>query len=224
MERLAEILDSYRALLAEVDCWFDACLQEGETRLACRRGCHACCRGLFEISLLDACLLQEAFNKLPADTRHLILARCWSRLAELQQRWPGLVAPYLLNGLPEEEWTAMPEDDPTPCPLLDDAGLCHVYEARPLVCRLHGLPNVDLYGEDFEGTVCTLHPGDPRQVLTAKVLHWNFRETFRREAALLAAFTEQLGGVRKEGYDTFIPLALLADYRAVDWRRMKARE
>lgn len=221
MDRLPELSAAYRALLGEVDAWFDACLQAGGSRLACRGGCHACCRALFDISLLDAWLLKEAFSCLPETTRQQVLARCRPRLAELQQRWPNLQPPYLLNSLPEEQWTSMPEGDPTPCPLLDDEGLCLVYAARPLVCRLHGLPSIDLSGEDFDGTVCTLHPGEPQTVLPEKVLRWRFREVFTREAALLAAFVEQLGGLETAGFDTFIPLALLADYTIVDWRNLK---
>lgn len=213
-----EIIDAYRALLGEVDAWFDACLQAGGSHLACRGGCSACCRALFDITLLDAFLLKEAFARLPQATRRRVLGRCRPRLAELQKRWPDLRPPFLLNSLPAEEWQAMPEGDLTPCPLLDEAGLCLVYESRPLVCRLHGLPNIDLSGEDFEGTVCTLHPGAPQTVLTEKVLHWQFREVFEREAALLATFAEKLCDAGASGFDTFIPLALLADYDHLDWQ------
>lgn len=216
-----QILAAYRILLGEVDAWFDGCLQAGGSRLACRGGCRACCRALFDITLLDAWLLKEAFARLPATTRRQVLDRCQPRLDELQQLWPRLQPPYLLNSLPEEEWTAMPEDDQTPCPLLDDEGLCLIYEARPLVCRLHGLPSIDLSGEDFDGTVCTLHPEEPQMVLPDKVLHWRFREVFTREAELLAVFVERLGSAGAEGFDTFIPLALLADYGQIDWRTFK---
>jgi Fe-S-cluster containining protein len=35
--------------------------------------------------------------------------------------------------------TALPDDGPVQCPLLDpDAGVCRVYDARPLACRSYG--------------------------------------------------------------------------------------
>jgi hypothetical protein len=92
--------------------------------------------------------------------------------------------------------------------------------SRPLICRLHGLPNIDVSGEDFDGTVCTLHAGEPK-ALPEQVLRWRFREVFAQEVALLKAFTADLTGGAHCELDTFVPLALLADYTAVDWYNLK---
>jgi Fe-S-cluster containining protein len=175
---------------------------------------------LFDITLLDAWLLKDAFIALPEATRAKVLEDCRPRLSELRKRWPGLENPYLLNSLPETEWQAMPEEDLTPCPLLDEEGFCLVYAARPLTCRLHGLPNIDVSGEDFDGTVCTLHPGEPTS-LPEEILRWRFREVFTREIELFRQFTSELTGRPRQELDTFIPLALLADYDQVDWRRLE---
>lgn len=220
MQHHTLIVNSYRRLLGEVDDWFAGCLQAGGSTLACRGGCSACCRGLFDITLLDAWLLKKAFDGLAMDVRTQVLSRCQPRLAELRTRWPALKEPYLLNALPEAEWASMPEEDQTPCPLLDQHGFCLVYESRPLTCRLHGLPNIDLSGEDFDGTVCTLHTGSPLS-LPRQVLQWRFREVFAREIDLFQCFTGALTGTPTRELDTFIPLALIADYAAVDWHGFK---
>lgn len=205
-------LAAYRQLLGEIDAWFERCLAAAPPgMLACRQGCSACCRGLFDISLLDALLLKEGFGQLPAAVRGRVLARCRPRLAELQQRWPTLSPPFLLNALPDDSWATMPEEDETPCPLLGDDGLCLVYPFRPMTCRLHGLPNLDLSGEDLGTDLCTLHAGDPH-TLPAVVLRWPFRAVFAREIDLLSAVTRELTGRSTAQADTFIPLALLADY------------
>ena len=217
---MTSVLDSCRRLYGEVDNWFAACLQAGGTTLACRGGCSSCCRGLFDITLLDAWLLKEAFAALPEATRNQVLARCRSRLVELQKQWPEITNPYLLNALPESEWQEMPEEDLTPCPLLDENGYCLVYDARPLTCRLHGLPNIDVSGEDFDGTLCTLHPGDPGS-LPDEILHWRFRAVFVQEVELFNRFVRVLTGRSIPELDTFIPLALLADYDKVDWDRLE---
>jgi len=214
-----ELERNYRALLSQVDAWFNRCLDAGGTAFSCRGGCSACCRGLFDITLLDGFLLREAFAALPAPVRADVLQKCNARLAELQRRWPDLRPPYLLNNLPEAEWSAMPEDDATPCPLLDANGFCMVYNSRPLTCRLHGLPNIDASGEDFEGTICTLHQGTPLD-LPDEVLKWRFRDVFNEELALFRTFTKALTGTAYTELDTFIPLALLADYEHFDWRKL----
>lgn len=220
MQKNNAVLIAYQQLLGEVDDWFMGCLRVGGESLSCRAGCSACCRGLFDITLLDAWMMKGAFAALPAKSRQEVLQRCRPRLAELSQRWPALRHPYLLNALPEEEWSAMPEEDQTPCPLLDGSGRCLIYQARPLTCRLHGLPNIDVSGEDFDGTVCTLHSGDPLG-LPKETLYWRFREVFSTEITLFRSFTETLTGQSRSELDTFIPLALLADYSAVDWSSME---
>ena len=216
-----EIEREYRRLLGDVDAWFNRCLEAGDTAFSCCGGCSACCRGLFDITLLDAFLVKNAFNSLTPTTREEVLRKCHPRLAELQQRWPGLRHPYLLNGLPEQEWSEMPEDDETPCPLLDAEGSCLVYASRPLTCRLHGLPNIDCSGEDFEGTTCTLHKGSPFE-LPEDILKWRFREAFAEEVSIFRTFTKQLTGTDFSELDTFIPLALLADYDKANWDKLKA--
>ena len=207
----------YRNLQDSVDQWFSNCLEAGGEMLACRAGCGSCCRGLFDITLLDAFLLKRAFAELPETIRETILGKCRLRLNQLLQRWPGLGPPFLLNRLPEQEWTEMPEDDETPCPLLGEQGVCLIYSDRPLICRLHGLPNIDCSGEDFEGTVCSLHRNDP-ETLPTEILRAEFRDIFAKEVEILRQFAKGLTGQATAELDTFIPLALLADYDAVDWR------
>ena len=220
MPSLASTLTAYRHLLGEVDDWFTNCLQTGGPMLACRGGCSACCRALFDITLLDAWLLKEAFARLPKEVQAQVIKRCQPRRTELLGRWPELNNPYLLNALPESEWSFMPEADQTPCPLLDENGFCLIYTARPMTCRLHGLPNIDVSGEDFDGTVCTLHAGNPLN-LPEGILNWRFREVFAREIDLFRGFTKELTGGEWTELDTFIPLALLADYSVVDWCNFK---
>lgn len=217
---MTTMLKAYSHLMGEVDAWFNACLSEGGGSLACRGGCSSCCRGLFDITLLDAWLLKAAFYELPEAVRSQIHDRCRPRLVELQKRWPELQHPYLLNALPDTEWQEMPENDLTPCPLLDENGYCLIYDSRPLTCRLHGLPNIDVSGEDFDGTVCTLHPGDPR-TLPEEVLQWRFREVFMQEVELFRLFARELTGKPWRELDTFIPLALLAEYDDVDWKSLR---
>ncbi len=213
---MREILRQYRALLETVDAWFDRCAALAGGEVVCRRSCTGCCRGLFDISLLDAALIQHGFSRLEDGTRERILHSSRKRLEELQALWPGFVPPYILNRLPHDAWQRMPEEDMTPCPLLSDDGLCLVYDCRPMTCRLHGLPNIDVSGESFADDWCTLNFGnsDP---LAMPELRWDFRRTFAREFELLGRFSLELTGHRQLELDTFIPTALLIDFSRADW-------
>ncbi|MCF6178708.1 MAG: YkgJ family cysteine cluster protein [Geopsychrobacter sp.] len=205
------ILTQYQELLQTLDHWFNHCLRQVGAQINCHKGCSSCCRGLFEISLLDARLLQEGFALLNATTQDQVLSKARKRVAELQNEWPEFQQPYILNHLPHDDWQEMPEEDPTPCPLLADAGHCLIYAHRPMTCRLHGLPNIDLSGESFSDDYCTLNftSTDPLQI---RELRFPFRKTFAREFDLLASFAALQFGTPQLELDTFIPSALLIDF------------
>ncbi|MDT8419869.1 MAG: YkgJ family cysteine cluster protein [Desulfuromonadales bacterium] len=208
---MQDLLTRYQGLLEEMDAWFADCIRHAGAQITCHAGCSSCCRGLFEISLLDARLLQDGFALLDAQTREDVLGKAQQRVGELQTAWPEFRHPYILNRLPNEDWQEMPEDDPTPCPLLSTDGRCLVYAHRPMTCRLHGLPNIDCSGESFSDEYCTLN-FKKRDPLKMKGLRYPFRETFAREFDLLGEFAQKLLGFRQLELDTFIASALLIDF------------
>ena len=217
-----EILGEYRELLADVDQWFSRCMARSGERIRCAAGCSECCRGLFDITLIDAALLRQGFNQLDDATREQVLDRCRERLAGLQHLWPDFAHPYLLNYRPEEEWELlMPDDDETPCPLLGEDGRCLVYDFRPMTCRLHGLPLVDLTGEVLHDEWCTLNYVDV-DPLTDAELRGEFTRIFREEVLLFRHFSTQLLGREFMELDSFIPTALLIDFDRFDWPRFAA--
>ena len=89
-------------------------IQDGHEFWPCRRGCDTCCRTLSRLPRLtppEWKRLQAALESLPDDERAGVLARV----------------------------DAAPARGAVVCPLLDDTtGECQVYEARPIVCRMHG--------------------------------------------------------------------------------------
>jgi Fe-S-cluster containining protein len=214
---LDDLLRSYGDLLSSVDRWFARSVAVAGKNIACGPGCSSCCRGLFDITLLDAFFLKQGFDTLPAHVRQPILVKAEKRCALLRAVWLDFAPPYILNVRPEEEWEElMPDEDETPCPLLGKDGGCLVYDNRPMTCRLHGIPLVDLSGEIFHDEWCTLNfPKDDPLVLDG--LRWNFRDCFKEELYLFQMFTDTLFDQKVRELDTFIPAALLIDFRGFDW-------
>lgn len=215
MAELERMLSAYTDLLAEVDSWFEKCSLASGDMIACKRGCSACCRGLFDITLLDACLLKSGFEKLSSEKQLLVLEQSNKRLAGISLKWPDFKHPYLLNIHPEDEWDdVMPDEDETPCVLLGDDGLCMVYQHRPMTCRLHGIPMVDVTGEVLFDEWCTLNFIDANP-LRSEHLRFHFNEIFTQEQLLFREFTKNLFGKSFDELDTLIPTAVMIDFKNI---------
>lgn len=215
---MKKILQNYGALLSTVDRWFNSCISVSPEKIRCVQGCSECCRGLFDITLLDAWFLKTGFDRLEESTKRDVLSKVSKRLHSLQSAWPELDQPYFLNIRPEEEWEKlMPDEDETPCPLLSDAGECLLYEYRPMTCRLHGIPLVDVSGEVFHDEWCTKNFSGENP-LAERELYWNFSSCFQTEITIFRQFTYELFNQYINELDTFIPLALLMDYENFAWK------
>ena len=142
---------AYRALLGRLDAWFESARKKHGTVIPCRAGCSACCHGPFDITVADVELLREGLAALDGPERIEVEARATGLLEAMQTVEPEWTAPHPVAGLGEDRFDALIERfADVPCPLLDDAGRCRIYHARPLVCRLIGLGLATLVGRVIE--------------------------------------------------------------------------
>lgn len=206
-----DVLDNYEYLLKEVDGWFDACLSQYPGMVACRQGCSACCRGLFDITLLDALVLKRGFDLLPLSVQEEVQLKSAGRLAALREQWPEFTPPWTLNHIPEPLWDdMMPEDDDTPCPLLSVSGGCLVYANRPMTCRLNGIPLIDISGEELFDDWCTRNFSGVDPLELPEIRH-SFSELFAQELLLFRELTRRVFGKPVSELDTIIPAAVFLD-------------
>jgi Fe-S-cluster containining protein len=110
--------------------------------LLCAPGCTQCCIGVFPISPLDAARLRDGLASLTASDPQRAAAvrhRAEASVARLSPGFPG----DPVSGTLDEACAALIEDfaNDEPCPALDPAtGLCDLYAARPMTCRVFGPP------------------------------------------------------------------------------------
>lgn len=126
----------------------DAALADATRRagphLACRPGCTQCCYGAFAINPLDAFRLRNAMHEMAIDQPEraaIVTGRANRYLAEFGPVFPGNRETGIL-GTSEDDQTAF-EDfaNQAACPALDpESGLCDLYTARPMTCRVFGPP------------------------------------------------------------------------------------
>jgi Fe-S-cluster containining protein len=145
-QRLVQIVDSALA---------DAAHKSGKW-LACRPGCTQCCVGVFPINRLDAVRLRQGLVNLEKSApkrANRVRKRAQDAVSRLSMDFPGDPVTGLLDEGEEAERRFAGFANDEPCLALDPAtGLCELYDARPMTCRVFGPP---VRSEDGLG-VCEL--------------------------------------------------------------------
>lgn len=121
---------AYAQLAARIDAFHDRVEQRHPGGLTCHVGCSQCCHQHLTLMPLEWQRVARAVERLPPEERAALRLRVEAR-----------------------------RDDPR-CPLLDDTGRCRTYDARPVICRSHGLPIAIGGGRD----VCPLNFTDGPEV------------------------------------------------------------
>jgi Fe-S-cluster containining protein len=140
--------DDYRDILAKADGHFGEVMRTQPENLQCGAGCSLCCYGLFEIGSGDVPLIAEGLAAMHPSRRKGVIRRALEILESSAH-------PNLRECSPGEKERFFERTQATPCPNLDEAGLCMMYESRPLVCRTFGLPLRE--GRKYIGDVCDLN-------------------------------------------------------------------
>jgi len=190
-------MKEYREFLERVDSWYQGVQRSHPDKVTCTKGCRDCCLGLFDISIADRDLLREGLAQTDPKTRRDIESRAAKLMADLRERFPDLGE--TLDGLDARDiddiCDALGEVE---CPVLGREGECRLYASRPLICRLSGVPVVDVSGAVIhpEGcSKCTLKPGDAPRI--------DYAGLRKRERKLLKAIDPD-----RSGATLLIPQAL----------------
>jgi Fe-S-cluster containining protein len=140
--------DTYKQILRRADRHFASVLGEQPQNLQCGAGCSLCCYGLFEIGSGDVPIIAEGLEALHPMRRKRVIRRALEIVESSHH-------PNLRDCSPAEKEAFFNRTQSTPCPNLDDDGLCMMYDHRPLVCRTFGLPLRE--GRAYLGDICELN-------------------------------------------------------------------
>lgn len=144
---LSPFFTAYESIVAEANTVFDRVYAEYSDCVTCHAGCSDCCHALFDLSLIEALYINHAFTKTFdfGPRRSAIL----SQAALADRDVTRLKKQYfrsLRDAGPSEEALRDVFDQAAiarvQCPLLAKDGLCLLYDARPITCRLYGIPTV----------------------------------------------------------------------------------
>lgn len=106
-------IEAYRELCARVDAFFARVEARHGGEMRCAAGCDDCCHARLSVTGVEAAVIAAHVAAMAPEAR--------ARVAALAAR------PVM-------------DEAPPRCAALDDDGRCTIYDARPLVCRSHGVP------------------------------------------------------------------------------------
>jgi Fe-S-cluster containining protein len=161
-QKLIQIVDAALA---------DAARRSGEW-LACRPGCTQCCIGAFAINQLDALRLRRGLRSLQSqapDRAAAVVKRARQSVSRLSESFPGDPATGILDESEQASQRFSEFANDEPCPALNpQTGLCELYDARPMTCRVFGPP---VRSEDGLG-VCELcfHGASDDQIAACEMI------------------------------------------------------
>ena len=178
-QRLVQIVDAALA---------DAARRSGPW-LVCHPGCTQCCVGAFAISQLDAERLRAGFQALEQSNPERaarVLERVRQSIARVADDFPGDTKTGILDDTPEAEDRFAEFANDEPCPVLDpETGMCDLYDARPMTCRVFGPP---VRSEEGLGVCELCYHGATETEIAACEMHL---ETDELEAELTSQIERQ---------------------------------
>ena len=138
---LSAIFARYEALRHEADSLFARVRDQYPQCVACKEGCSDCCHALFDLSLVEAMYINQAFAEhFPyGPERSAVLQRA----ADLDRQATRLKRDlYRAEKDGEDPGVIMERAAQIKlrCPLLGQDDRCLLYAARPITCRVYGVP------------------------------------------------------------------------------------
>ncbi len=136
----SEFFKRYEAIITEADQVFNTVRARFAENVRCEKGCSDCCHALFDLTLVEALFLNTAFNaRFKGKERNSVLERA-DEADRMVHRLKRDAYKAVQDGKNAQEILLEMSKIKVRCPLLDDQGLCLMYDLRPVTCRIYGVP------------------------------------------------------------------------------------
>jgi len=152
-----ELFPRYEELPRKADILFKTIHEKYPDSVRCRIRCCDCCHAVFGLFPIEAAYINYHFNRLDRKVRRDVMKRVEKAEGEM---------------IKAKDKLQVFEDDPkmkvyglgkqrVRCPLLSDKEECVLYEHRPVICRIYGVPYSLHKGEKEIAYVCGISGFEP---------------------------------------------------------------
>jgi Fe-S-cluster containining protein len=197
---IEDLFSEYANIARKADYLFRSIQEKYPASVKCRVRCCDCCHAIFGVFPIEAAYINSRFSRLERKARRDVLRRAEKAEAEM---------------LKAKERLKVFEEDPkmkvfglgkqrVRCPLLQDSEECALYENRPIICRVYGVPYTLKKGDKEVSYVCGVSNFEEKASYSAVKLDNIYHELVRLSKDLLA----ETGYLNPEAKaDLMLPLA-----------------
>lgn len=195
------VFAKYEALRQSVDSLFEQISREFKKEVKCAEGCSDCCHAIFDLSLVEALYINQKFGETfgtgPERSGILELADQADRQA---YKFKRQIFKESKDGRDSNELIAEAARQRIRCPLLVDDERCRMYEARPMTCRIYGVPT-GIGGAAHTCSKSAFLPGQEYPTVSMDAVNSRLMELSRE-------ITEMTPGAYSDLHNVFVPLSM----------------
>lgn len=203
---LSPVFAKYERIQAEADALFARIASQFPQCVTCRKGCSDCCHAVFDISLVEAMYINQAFRKsFPHGPLRSEIVERTSEIDRKLTRVKRELYQAEKNGEKTEEIMRKAAQMRMPCPLLNSSNECLLYNVRPITCRIYGVPET-ITGKGHVCGFSNFEPGIAYPAVQLDKLQTRLEDLSREIGHIV--------GSRFELQEVYVPLsmALLTRY------------
>jgi Fe-S-cluster containining protein len=131
-----DLFSRYEALPRKADILFQTIHEKYPDSVRCRIRCCDCCNAVFGLFPAEAAYINHHFNRLDRKIRRDVLKRAEKAEVEMIKAKDSL---KIFEEDPKMKVYGIGKQR-VRCPLLSDKEECVLYEHRPVICRIYGVP------------------------------------------------------------------------------------
>ncbi len=131
-----DLFSQYVNVARKADVLFKTIQEKYQLSVRCRIHCCDCCHAVFGVFPIEAAYIHHHFNRLDRKVRRDVLRRAEKAEDEMLKAKDRL---KVFEDNPKMKVFGLGKQR-VRCPLLQDSEECVLYENRPIICRIYGVP------------------------------------------------------------------------------------
>lgn len=144
------LFSQYADIARKADVLFKTIQEKYPASVRCRVRCSDCCHAIFGVFPIEAANINHHFNRLERKTRRDALRRGEKAEADMLRAKDRL---KVFDEDPKMKVFGLGKQR-VRCPLLQDTDECVLYDNRPVICRIYGVPYTLRKGKKEVSYVC----------------------------------------------------------------------